>query len=214
MSSTGHGAKRVENDFYPTPAWCIDLIADRIQWAKVGSVFEPALGTGAIREAFPQDIAQDWAEITLGRDYLTMDLPKVDLAWTNPPFEFAQPFAARSLEQAKTVIYLLRINFLGSIKRRSWLQANTPSHLYVLSERPSFVDVCKGKEVKTTGAGGRVLEKKRVKGCGWAFQKVDKVRECPNCGGTVSAGTDSIEYCWMVWDRGEIMKDAPGIHIL
>ncbi len=215
MSSTGHGAQRVENDFYPTPAWCIDLIAERIQWPRVRSVYEPAKGAGAILEAVPQDMATDWAEITEGRDYLTQEpLPSVDLAWTNPPFALAQEFLARSLAQARTVVYLLRINFLGSAKRRPFLQSNPPTHLYVLSERPSFVDVCKGKDEITSGAGGKVLSRKHIKGCGAAFQKVDKVKECPDCGAPVGPGTDSIEYAWFCWDRAGIMADAPGIHIL
>ena len=215
MSSTGRGAQRVENDYYPTPKWCIDLISERIQWAKVGSMYEPCKGGGAILEAVPEGVAVEWSEITEGRDYLTADpLPKVDLAWTNPPFETAQEFIVRQLEQAACVVDLLRINFLGSKKRRPFLQANPVTHLYVMSERPSFVDVCKGKEEKTYGAGGKVVSKKHVKGCGWAFQKVDEVKECPNCGGTVGAGTDSIEYAWFCWDRAGIMADKPGIYVL
>lgn len=213
MSSTGQ-AQRVEHDYYPTPAWCIDLIADKIQWSRVGSMFEPARGGGAILDAVPEGVAQDWAEITLGRDYLTLELPKVDLAWTNPPFNLAQEFLARSLEQAQTVVYLLRINFLGSAKRRPFLQAFPPTHLYVLSERPSFVDICKGGWVRTTGAGGREITKTKTKGCGAAYQKVDAVRECPACGGSVGPGTDSIEYAWFCWDRAGIMADAPGIRVL
>jgi hypothetical protein len=213
MSSTGT-AKRVENDFYPTPAWCIDLISERINWGKVGSVMEPCRGTGAILDAVPQDMATEWAEITQGRDYLTMDLPKVDLAWTNPPFNLAEEFLRRSLEQAKTTIYLLRINFLGSAKRRAFHQAHPPTHLYVLSERPSFVDICKGGMVRTTGAGGIVLSQEKKKGCGAAYQKVDKVKACLECGGTVGAGTDSIEYAWFCYDGAGIMADKPGIYVL
>lgn len=217
MSSTGHGAKRVENDFYPSPKECIDPIKERIRWEKVGSLYEPCKGTGAILNEVPDHVVTDWSEIADGRDYLGPDVstfPQVDLAWTNPPFLTAQQFIARQLAHAKAVVNLLRINFLGSAKRRPWLQANTPTHLYGLSERPSFVDVCKGKEVKTYGAGGKVLKKEKIKGCGWAFQKVDQVKECPNCGGTVSAGTDSIEYAWFAWDHVGIMADKPGIHIL
>lgn len=214
MSSTGQGAVRVENDFYPTPNWCIDLISEKIQWDRVASMMEPGKGEGAILDSVPHGVATEWAEITEGRDYLTMDLPDVDLSWTNPPFNLAQEFLSRSLGQAKTVVFLLRINFLGSAKRRAFLQANRPTHLYVMSERPSFVDVCAGQNIKIFGAGEKLIEKKKQSGCGWAFQKKAEVKICPNCKCPVKAGTDSIEYAWMCWDRGGIMRDEPGVYFL
>lgn len=213
MSSTGQ-AQRVENDFYPTPKWCIDLISEHIQWDRVASMYEPCKGAGAILESVPENVATEWSEIAEGRDYFQADLPPITLSWTNPPFLLAQEFLARSLGQAETVIFLLRINFLGSAKRREFLREHRPTHLYVLSERPSFVDVCDGLTLKTTGAGGKLVDSKKQKGCGWAFQKTDEVKACPNCGGRVKAGTDSIEYAWFCWDRAGIMADAPGVWFL
>ncbi len=214
MSSTGQGAQRVENDFYPTPKPAIKSIADRINWDKVDTFEEPCRGDGAILEFVPPRIETHWCEITEGIDYLTADLPLVDLTLTNPPFLTALEFLARAIAHSKTVTLLLRTNFLGSAKRKPFLSAHRPTHLHQLSERPSFVDVCSGGIVRTTGAGGRVLEEKKRKGCGWAFQKKDKVKECPNCGGAVKAGTDSIEYAWFSWDNAGILTDAPGIHFL
>ena len=214
MSATNNGAIRVENDFYPTPPEPIDSIFEKINWGKVKTFHEPCKGEGAILDRIPQGIETSWCEIMNGVDYLKAIVPDVDLTLTNPPFLTALEFLTKAHSHSQTVSFLLRTNFLGSAKRRPYLSAHRPTHLYQLSERPSFVDVCKGKEVKTHGAGGKVLEKKKVKGCGWAFQKKHRVKECPNCGGTVGAGTDSIEYCWLTWDRGNIMVDAPGIYFL
>lgn len=211
MSSTGHGAIRVENDFYPTPKPTIKTIFDRIDWDKVKTFSEPCKGDGAILDMVPPGVETHWCEITEGVDYLTADLPEVDLTCTNPPFLTALEFLKRAVEKSKTVSFLLRTNFLGSAKRKPYLSAHRPTHLYQLSDRPSFVDICKGGIVRTTGAGGKVLDSVKKKGCGWAFQKKDQVKECPNCGGSVSAGTDSIEYSWLCWDNGGIMIDKPGI---
>jgi len=214
MSATGHGAIRVENDFYPTPDWCISAIVEKINWPLVRSMMEPCKGEGAILDQVPAGTVKYWAEITEGIDYLKTDVPKTDLTLTNPPFFAAPEFLVRSLAHSPTVVYLLRINFLGSAERKALLTANPPSHLYVHSKRPSFVDVCDGLTIRTTGASGKVLSKEKKKGCGWAFQKKAQVKECPNCGGKVKAGTDSIEYAWMVWDRGGIMIEPRGVYIL
>lgn len=80
------------------------------------------------------------------------------------------------------------------------------THFYVLSERPSFVDICAGFPKTATA--------KRIKGCGLSFAKEDHVKICPGCGARVKAGTDATEYAWFVWDRGGIMKDNPGIFVL
>lgn len=61
-----------------------------------------------------------------------------DLIITNPPFSLALAFLQKSLGEARTVISLLRLNFLGSQKRRAFWQEDRPSHVLVLAERPSF----------------------------------------------------------------------------
>ncbi len=214
MSSTGRGSIRVENDFYPTPVQTIQSIFDRIHWGKVETFLEPCRGDGVILNMVPDPIVKHSCEIMDGQDYFLTATPSVDLTLTNPPFSSALEFLSKAIDGSKTVVFLLRTNFLGSAKRMPYLSAHRPTHLYQLSERPSFVDVCKGGLVRTTGAAGKILNSEKKKGCGWAFQKNAGVKECPNCGGNVSAGTDSIEYAWFCWDNGQIMKDMPGIYFL
>lgn len=202
MSAAGRGAVRVEKDFYPTPAWCIQAISERVEWHKVALACEPCVGSQAIPLACPHGVEWETYEIRNGRDYLAASPSKCDLTLTNPPYDLASEFLAQALKHSLCVAFLLRINFLGSAKRREFLTANPPSHLYVLSERPSFVDVCDG------------VREPRRKGCGAAYQKAEHVKVCPECGGRVKPGTDATEYAWICWERGNILKDKPGFYFL
>lgn len=65
--------------------------------------------------------------------------PPYDCIITNPPYSLAEEFLRKSLEIAPVVCFLLRLNFLGSQKRAAFLSKNPPD-VYVLSERPSFVN--------------------------------------------------------------------------
>jgi hypothetical protein len=80
-----------------------------------------------------------WCEIAEGFDYLAYQPERrADLIITNPPFSQALEFLQKSLAEADCVIYLLRLNFLESRKRRAFWQANPPTHLLALAERPCF----------------------------------------------------------------------------
>jgi hypothetical protein len=204
MSATGRGTVRIEKDFYPTPAKCVEAIAPKVHWDSVVVAAEPCRGSGAIVQALKPWYDRQWHchEVREGWDYLKADPYPVDVVITNPPYDLATDFLKRSLRDGNCVIYLLRINYLGSAKRAEFLNANRPTHLYVLSERPSFVDVCAG------------VEKPKRKGCGAAYQKADGLNVCPECGGKVKAGTDATEYAWFVWDRVNLIREAPGIYVL
>ena len=201
MSSTNRGADRIPQDMYPTPQAPIDALLNVLDYSGTWERFhEPCKGTGAIydRVQFKQ---KSYDEISEGKDYLTNLYPphNFDLIITNPPFSLALDFLEKSLYEAYTVIYLLRLNFLGSQTRRPFWQANRPSHVLVLSERPCFAWTCKGK------AGG--------KGCGASYLP-ESTRVCTQCGCRVAPGTDSIEYAWFCWDRGGFVTLEPGVHVL
>jgi hypothetical protein len=138
MSATNRGAKRRDNDCYPTPLPAIDALLPYIQIAP-GTIFlEPCKGKEErILQRIPCDMRL-WCELAEGVDYLTTPASGIDLIITNPPFALALEFLQKSLTEAATVIYLLRLNFLGSQKRRPFWRANRPSHVLVLAERPCF----------------------------------------------------------------------------
>jgi hypothetical protein len=205
----------VEQDFYPTPSKVVDLILQELDPDPEISFGEPCRGNRVIYDRVPY-FNKQWAELSDGVDFLKTPM-HVDLQVTNPPFSLAEEFLEKSLKEADTVVYLLRLNFLGSQKRYEFWQRHQPTHLFVLSERPSFVDVCKGKK-----EGGMrkslntlptmALPSRSQKGCGKTYPSgTGGVCEC---GGKIGPGTDATEYCWFGWCRGDIIKRPPGIYVI
>jgi len=111
-------------------------------------VYEPACGS---QKAIADILEKSWenAEVSATdiiapwhADFLNLDPhPVYDLIITNPPFSLAMEFIEKSFQWRKSdksiVAMLLRLNFLGSKKRASWLRQHTPS-VYVSPKRPSF----------------------------------------------------------------------------
>ena len=135
MSATNRGTKRNDRDFYPTPQEPIDKIFAEIDFTNVSHFVEPCRGDGAIYDRI--EVKKSYAELSDGIDYFNTTF-ETDLIITNPPFGLALEFLEKSLLEAKTVVYLLRLNFLGSQKRKEFWQKNPPTHLFTLSKRPSF----------------------------------------------------------------------------
>jgi hypothetical protein len=192
LSAAGRGTARVPGDFYPTPGWCVGALLAELHTDMAGLVWgEPCRGDGAIYDRLPEP--RVWAEVQRGVDYLTAPLC-ADVVITNPPYSLAEQFLAKSLEEAMSVFYLLRLGFMGGQVRHQFWTENRPTHLYVLSNRPSFVAVCKG--------------------CGIKYPLSAKGTKCTACGGPVSVGTDASDYAWYGWDRLGVCKQPPGIYWL
>lgn len=200
MSATNRGATRKANDLYATPAPSVAALLNVLTIPPGATFLEPCRGPGAIYNRI-ECRQRLYCELSEGIDYLTWQPScRTDLIVTNPPFTLALEFLQKSLSEAHTVIYLLRLNFLGSQARRPFWQANQPSHVLVLAERPVFAWFCKGPKGKT-------------KGCGAAYEP-GSTRTCSNCGGRVGPGTDATEYAWFAWDRGGVINLEPGVHVL
>ena len=138
MSATNRGSLRVANDFYPTPVECVEALLLQLNLRDDLSYLEPCRGSaeGSIYSRLPKGTL--WAELSEGVDYCTVNRYEADVCITNPPFSRALTFLQKSLKECGTVVYLLRLNFLGSQSRKAFWEQNPPSHLYVLSKRPSF----------------------------------------------------------------------------
>ena len=195
MSSTNRGTNKVPHDAYMTPHEPITSLINVLNWSMVQAYgfLEPCRGTGNIYNAIDAGWKQH-AEISEGIDYLTTPFENVDITITNPTFSLALEFLEKSLDESTSVIYLLRVNFLGSQKRKAFWQENRPTHLLTLSQRPKFAWACK------------------TKGCGHTYPPETKI--CDHCGGKVAASSDSCEYAWFCWDRIGIVDLPAGIHVL
>lgn len=213
MSSTARGASRENNDFYPTPGWCVDLLLSAIEAPSDWAVLEPAAGDGAIIKRLisygiaPEKIAAieiDQARAEMVRaivpDVRCEDFTRAphgvtyDLIITNPPFALAADFARTALELAGirgTVALLLRLNWLGSQERATFHREH-PSDILLLPKRPEFT-ASMSCSAKKSGCAYR------------ATLAIEAVRPklCPACGAkTMCSTTDSIEYAWFVWGPG------------
>lgn len=213
MSSTARGASRENNDFYPTPGWCVDLLLSAIRPSFADKVLEPAAGDGAIIKRLisygiaPEKIAAieiDQARAEMVRAivpdvrcedfFLEPDLNAYDLIITNPPFALATNFARRAVEMTRytgTVALLLRLNWLGSQERAEFHRAH-PSDILLLPKRPEFTASmsCSAKKSGCAYRETLAIEAPRPKAC-------------PTCGAkTMCSTTDSIEYAWFVWGPG------------
>jgi hypothetical protein len=195
MSSTKKNSKnRIDNDYYPTPDWCVNRLLDELSLPS-GKWLEPAAGDGAVIRAVNKSYKRPltWTASEL-QDKFKSDLEALvdpsqvhmesffeaglnkefNVVITNPPFSKALEFIKKSIElEPEYVCMLLRLNFMGSGERSDYLREHTPD-IYVLPNRPSF----NGK------------------------------------------GTDSIEYAWFVWRAHnlygrtgsgtiKILKDTP-----
>ena len=176
MSATGRGAARQVADFYPTPAWCVRRLLERLELPG-GTWLEPAAGEGAIIRAVNSMRSDlEWYgfekrqecrghlvplvenECTVISNFLSRPARAfADVVITNPPYWMAMEYVVHALAFAPWVVMLLRLNFLGSEKRSAFFRREMPN-VYVLPNRPSFT-------------GG---------------------------------GTDATEYAWFVWtpERG------------
>lgn len=144
MSSTGRGAVRKERDFYPSPAWTVKLLLNRLKFRPNDVFLEPAKGDEAIY-SLVELCHKKWAELAHGVDYLRNDLDlTADVIITNPPFQLFEEFIRtaidRDLKPRGTVAMLLRVNALGAQMRVDFWNEYPPTHMLTLAPRPSFTD--------------------------------------------------------------------------
>lgn len=105
------------------------------------NLYEPAAGNGAIvkplRKAGYVVQASDIAYYGFNckrADYFSFDI-SVEGIVTNPPFKLAMEFAEKAVSEAPYVAFLLRTNFLESVKRMEFFKAYPPVRIWISSRR-------------------------------------------------------------------------------
>lgn len=148
MSSQNRGTERQPLDHYDTPTYTTRSLlgVHEIQYP----VLEPCAGNLAIANMLQEgmvttnDINPD-SPSKFNYDYLNYSFEgqHINTVITNPPFNIAQQIIERSLDDVVDggeVIVLLRLNFLGAQKRKSFWDTSPLKHIYVLSKRPCFIN--------------------------------------------------------------------------
>lgn len=166
MSSTNRSAARDKHiaDYYVTPVEHIEkFLRSAIESGVIPNnrpldILDPcAGGDGKFAASYPEaikqvgldvrslttiDIREDSKASTIA-DFLTWNSEgqTFDLIITNPPFNIALDVIKRSLELVRPdgfVVMLLRLNFFGSVSRKSFFDANMPVWSFVHHKRMSF----------------------------------------------------------------------------
>lgn len=139
MSATNRGSKRHKADFYATPESAFRPLLPYLK-EMPEPIWEPASGDFRIVNWLRgSGWIADGNDLKNGYNFL-LDGHAHSTIVTNPPFSLALEFCDHALKHAPHVFMLLRLNFLASRKRRDWWRSNTPSALFILSERPSFTE--------------------------------------------------------------------------
>ena len=151
MSSTNRGSERRVDDEYETPSWCVLRLLEVWQ-PRDGVLVEPCCGSGRIVKCLPgwSWNTCDVREVSpVSLHHVTGDFLQcvqlgarslVSAVITNPPFSLAEEFIRHcdELYRSADLVFLLRLNFLGSAGRlKLWRDVGTPD-VFVLPNRPSF----------------------------------------------------------------------------
>lgn len=158
------GNERDPHDYYPTPAWSIYRMLEKVSLPTKNSLwFEPASGGGALVNAvhswcstqhkdlpkwMTNDIRSD-AVADYYKDFSSYDVLSfyqefdIDVVITNPPFALADRFLEHSLKLHNAqgtppiIVFLLRMQWMATHGRALMMQQHTPT-LAILPDRPNF----------------------------------------------------------------------------
>lgn len=131
-------------DFYPTPRWATHALIESEPFD--GDIWEPACGDGSMSDVLAETgnrvISSDLYDRGYGEagvDYLSTKR-RVANVITNPPYNAAEGFVAKSLQVVeKKFALLLRLAFLEGVNRANTIfHVNPPSRIWSFSERITF----------------------------------------------------------------------------
>ncbi|GHD58344.1 hypothetical protein GCM10017083_41170 [Thalassobaculum fulvum] len=142
-------------DFFPTPRWATFALIDNESFK--GDIWESACGDGAMSDVLAEtgrsvrsSDLYDRGFGDIGHDFLTTRRAADNIV-TNPPYNAAEGFVAKGVQQARQKFaLLLRLAFLEGANRANTIFSRVPpSRVWVFSERITFYPA--GAEVKGSG---------------------------------------------------------------
>ena len=142
-------------DFFPTPAWATHALIDNE--AFEGDIWECACGDGAMSDVLELTGNNVYSSDLHDRGYgetgvdFTQNNRRFDNIITNPPYNSAETFVKKGLENAnKKFALLLRLAFLeGGNRQNTIFKVNPPTRVWVFSERITFY----AKNAERKGSG-------------------------------------------------------------
>lgn len=161
--------QRKPSDFYPTPPEGTAVIIPVLRSLGVvegDTVGEPCCGNGAMARVLERDggynvIASDIRHTGYGLggyDYLKggnnpregsfgalAEYGLLDAIVMNPPFDVAQAFILKAVQQAPVVAVLLKSNYWNSKRGKAMWSACPPTHRFDLTWRLAFLEKERGK---------------------------------------------------------------------
>lgn len=130
--------ERDVNDWYVEPAWCVQALANRVEFS--GGIHDPCCGSGTIPGVLNgsgSDLIDRGYGFTV-RDYL-QDLTPYDNIVTNPPYALAQEIIEHALKHTTNrVAALVQTKFLASQKRHKLFSRRETERVIMFSRRPSM----------------------------------------------------------------------------
>lgn len=134
---------REENDFYATDPRALEIFLEE-SGIQLHNVWECACGEGHLSEVLKKRGILGKSSDLIDRGYGEVLSNFYDHSkWagdilTNPPYGNAMEFcehALKCIDNGRKVIMLMRIQFLESKKRKSFLMENPPKYVWVSSSR-------------------------------------------------------------------------------
>lgn len=159
MSSTNRGSKREQLDQYYTPDGAAEAIIKELPIYAYSTILEPHVGQGAFVKAvknsnikctiFGNDLDPNAEGLKYCDNKYTVDFlewpesPLINYSWCigNPPFKGFEKHVEKALSISVNVVFILRLNALGSFDRFEWWNkiVPLPHKIFVLVPRPQFV---------------------------------------------------------------------------
>jgi len=140
--------KRIEADFYPTPAECTQAFMRDFGWLFSGKViWEPACGAGAMSVVLQKNAKTVLSSDLYSRgfgvggvDYLKQRMPEgIQAIVTNPPFSLAHQFIEKSRSHGVPFALLLKGTYWNAKSRLPLFLGTGPLAVCPLTWRPTFV---------------------------------------------------------------------------